>query len=110
MTCIQIFAISSPVLAADDVGSSVFSQSPGASPPGVELFDLATQAPAFEANPVVSDYLERSGASALPLVLVDGEISLAGRFPTQAELSRWMGEPPTLQPVKKQSDCCGGCC
>jgi hypothetical protein len=39
----------------------------------------------------VKGFLQRSGATALPLVLVDGEIALAGRYPKRAELARWAG-------------------
>ncbi|HNQ76772.1 MAG TPA: arsenite efflux transporter metallochaperone ArsD, partial [Pseudothauera hydrothermalis] len=43
----------------------------------VERFNLAQQPLAFAENPVVKDFLERSGPDALPLVLVDGAIALA---------------------------------
>ena len=110
MTRIQIFAGSEPVSSSGAIGDFAPSQRELPSGSQVELFDLVKQAAVFDANPVVSDYLERSGAGALPLILVDGEIALAGRFPTQAEFARWLDEAPTLQPVGKQSDCCGGCC
>jgi TRC40/GET3/ArsA family transport-energizing ATPase len=35
--------------------------------------------------------LERSGQDALPLILVDGEVALAGRYPNRTELARWTG-------------------
>lgn len=72
----------------------------------VERFNLAQQPMAFAGNPVVRAFLERSGADALPLVLVDGEVALAGRYPSRAELARWAGLPAA------QSGCRpgGGCC
>ncbi len=44
----------------------------------IERFNLAQQPMAFAENPVVKGFLERSGAEALPLILVDGEVALAG--------------------------------
>ncbi|MFZ2406502.1 MAG: arsenite efflux transporter metallochaperone ArsD [Methylobacter sp.] len=76
----------------------------------IERFNLAQQPMVFAENPVVKGFLERSGAEALPLILVDGEVALAGRYPNRAELTRWAGiaeaEP------KPQSGCCSGssCC
>ena len=55
----------------------------------LERFNLAQQPMAFAENPLVKSYLERSGAEALPLILVDGDIALAGRYPTRVELARW---------------------
>jgi len=51
----------------------------------IERFNLAQQPIAFAENAVVKAFLERSGQEALPLILVDGEVALAGRYPTRAE-------------------------
>lgn len=76
----------------------------------IERFNLAQQPLAFAENPVVKGFLERSGAEALPLILVDGEVALAGRYPNRAELARWTGAAQTEE--KPQSGCCSGssCC
>ncbi len=105
MTNIQIFADFNAADAASKVIDQVREQGKT-----VDCFDLVQQAAAFEQNAAVADFLARNGKSALPLVLVDGEVSLAGRYPTEQEFARWFGGAVTLQPVKKQSDCCGGCC
>lgn len=76
----------------------------------IERFNLSQQPLAFAENATVKGFLERSGQDALPLVLVDGEFALAGRYPNRDEISRWAGIAATLAPVKAQSDCCGGCC
>ncbi|MBS1191744.1 MAG: Arsenical resistance operon trans-acting repressor ArsD [Rhodocyclaceae bacterium] len=55
----------------------------------IERFNLAQQPMAFAQNAVVKGFLERSGQEALPLILVDGEAALAGRYPSRAELARW---------------------
>jgi hypothetical protein len=77
----------------------------------IERFNLAQQPMAFAENAVVKNFLERSGAEALPLILVDGEVALAGRYPNRTELARWAGIVQVEE--KTQSGCCGGsssCC
>ncbi|BAL26927.1 arsenite efflux transporter metallochaperone ArsD [Azoarcus sp. KH32C] len=72
----------------------------------IERFNLAQQPMAFAQNATVKGFLERSGQEALPLTLVDGEVALAGRYPTRADLARWSGIAVQTE-VKPQS---GGCC
>lgn len=76
----------------------------------IERFNLAQQPMVFAENPVVKAFLERSGADALPLILVDGEVALAGRYPERAELARWAAIAGTED--KPTSACCSGsrCC
>lgn len=57
----------------------------------IERFNLAQQPVAFAENSVVKAFLERSGAEGLPLILLDGEIAMAGRYPTRNELARFAG-------------------
>jgi hypothetical protein len=81
----------------------------------VERFNLAQQPMDFARNATVRAFLERSGAEALPLVLVDGEVALAGRYPNRAELTRWADLPaaaPALAEVAPAGSCCAGsrCC
>lgn len=74
----------------------------------IERFNLAQQPMAFADNATVKGFLERSGAEALPLILVDGEVALAGRYPNRSELARWTGA--ALEEKTEESSCCGGCC
>lgn len=74
----------------------------------IERFNLAQQPMAFADNSTAKAFLVRSGADALPLVLVDGEVALAGRYPNRNELARWAGVP--LEKAGEESSCCGGCC
>lgn len=76
----------------------------------IERFNLAQQPMAFAENAIVKGFLERSGAEALPLILVDDEVALAGRYPSRAELARWAGIVVTQE--KSESGCCSGsrCC
>ncbi len=72
----------------------------------IERFNLAQQPLAFAENKLAKAFLERSGADALPLILVDGEVALAGRYPNRAELARWVGIS-AVEEIPKL-DCCGG--
>lgn len=76
----------------------------------IERFNLAQQPMVFAENLVVKGFLERSGAEALPLILVDGEVALAGRYPNRTELARWAGIAQSAD--KPESGCCSGssCC
>lgn len=78
----------------------------------IDRFNLAQQPMAFADSATVRAFLERSGEGALPLMLVDGEIALAGRYPTRAELGRVAG---IAKPASEQQggSCCqpsSGCC
>ena len=72
----------------------------------IERFNLAQQPMEFAENNLVKGFLERSGEEALPLILVDGEVALAGRYPSRVELSRWTGI--ALVEEQPKSGCCGG--
>ena len=68
----------------------------------IERFNLAQQPMAFAENAVVKGLLERSGESALPVTLVDGEVAFAGRYPRREDLARWIG-------VAKATACATAC-
>lgn len=72
----------------------------------VERFNLAQQPLVFAENDRVRGFVERSGAAALPLILVDGDIALAGRYPSRAELARWAGI--AQQDTNPAKPCCSG--
>ncbi|MCQ8104898.1 arsenite efflux transporter metallochaperone ArsD [Methylomonas sp. SURF-2] len=76
----------------------------------IERFNLAQQPLVFAENPVVKAFLERSGAEALPLILLDGEVALAGRYPNRSELARWAAIDTVAE--NPASGCCSGgkCC
>lgn len=74
----------------------------------IERFNLAQQPLAFADNATAKAFLERSGQEALPLMLVDGEIALAGRYPTRAELARWAGIDQPAPDPKSAGGCCSG--
>jgi AhpD family alkylhydroperoxidase len=69
----------------------------------IERFNLAQQPLAFAENKLVKSFLEQNGADCLPLIVVDGAIRLAGRYPNRDELWQWTGiETPSSNPVTPQ--------
>ena len=78
----------------------------------IERFNLAQQPLAFVENAVAKAFLERSGAEGLPLILIDGEIALAGRYPSRRELARFAGVPELPAEVQAAECGCSGksCC
>ncbi len=75
----------------------------------IERFNLAQQPLNFAENTTVKAFLERSGQEALPLILVDGEVAMAGRYPNRTELARWAGMTDARTEQNK-SPCCSGPC
>jgi hypothetical protein len=73
----------------------------------IERFNLAQQPLAFAENALVKKFLERSGQEGLPLILVDGEVAMTGRYPQRTELARWAG---IAAPVAAKTKSSGGCC
>ena len=78
----------------------------------IERFNLAQQPMAFAENQIVKAFLELSTEDGLPLLLIDGEIVLAGRYPSRAELARWVDISPSDDKTKPAKSCCSGssCC
>lgn len=76
----------------------------------IERFNLAQQPMAFAENTVVKGLLERSGESALPITLVEGELALAGRYPNRDELRRWTDVAQAAASPAAGSCCSGGRC
>jgi len=78
----------------------------------INRYNLSQQPMAFVDNKVVNAFLERSGEQGLPLALVDGEIALAGRYPSRDELGRWcaIGAAPVEAKPSSSSCCKPGCC
>ncbi len=78
----------------------------------IERFNLSQQPMVFAENSVVKGLLERTGQTVLPVTLVDGQLALAGRYPSRDDLIRWAGLQ--VQPAKATAAaaCCSGsrCC
>lgn len=73
----------------------------------IERFNLAQQPLMFAENATVKAFLQRSGQEALPLILLDGEVALEGRYPNRSELARWIGVSESAE-VEPQTACCPG--
>ncbi|MDQ1812338.1 arsenite efflux transporter metallochaperone ArsD [Massilia sp. CCM 9210] len=82
----------------------------GAQGARIERFNLAQEPMAFAADATVKAFLVRSGHEALPLILVDGDIVMAGRYPQRAELARWAGIAVPADTAGPGSCCPGGRC
>jgi len=80
----------------------------------LDRYNLSQQPMAFVNNTVVSAFLQRAGEQCLPLTLLDGDIALAGRYPTRSDLARWFVlDTAAARPDSDEqpSSCCsdGGC-
>lgn len=83
----------------------------------VERYNLSSEPQAFMRSEAVSNALNKDGAEALPIIMVDGKIVKTGSYPSNDEFSRLLGVK--LENVKtgstkvKVNKCgCGpnGCC
>jgi hypothetical protein len=72
----------------------------------IERFNLAREPLSFVENQVVKSFLEHSGHEGLPLILIDGKIVLAGRYPNRAELACWAGIDGVDESSKPSNSCC----
>lgn len=78
----------------------------------IERVNLSQQPMAFAENAIVKGLLERTGQTALPVTLVDGQLALAGRYPCRDDLVRWAGLQAQPAESKAAQSCCSGgrCC
>lgn len=78
----------------------------------IKRFNLAQQPMSFAENKIVKAFLELSAEDALPLILLDGEIVLAGRYPSREELAHWLDLTSPDTTAKQAKSCCSGssCC
>ncbi|TVP80341.1 MAG: arsenical resistance operon transcriptional repressor ArsD [Puniceicoccaceae bacterium] len=56
----------------------------------VERYNLAQQPIAFAQNTDVRAVLEKEGPEALPLIYIDGELVMQGRYPEMEERGAWV--------------------
>ena len=48
----------------------------------------------------VNNYLQKHGAEALPITLVDGEVAVSKTYPTTRQMSEWTGINLDFMPTK----------
>lgn len=82
----------------------------------VERYNLSGAPQEFVSNKVVNEFININGVDELPAILVDGEIVITGRYPTNEEFASLLGIPESIlgggkpKPVKvnlKKSSGCG---
>ncbi len=89
----------------------------------VDRFNLNSAPAEFITDQTINAYINEKGAEGLPAVIVDGEIVITGRYPTNGEFAKLLdlpenvlgkpGEPMTGKIVRKKPggcNCKGGCC
>ncbi len=81
----------------------------------IDRFNLKNVPMEFVTNQTVNTFINQKGAEALPCVLVDGNIVIEGRYPTNAEILTLLELPIEAMLPKPKNDggcCCsgGGCC
>lgn len=59
----------------------------------IERFNLSTEPQQFVINEQVQALLNEKGPDVLPIVLVDGEVMLLGKYPSNQELEEWTDIP-----------------
>lgn len=67
----------------------------------IKRHNLRDEPGLYVSNTVVNDYLQEKGAERLPVVLVDGEIAVAGEYPTNEKLTEWTGISLNFVPINQ---------
>lgn len=75
---------------------------------GIEIkrYGLSTEPQAFVLNKIVTNLIQSEGAEVLPVVILEGEITKKGEYPSNEEFAAWTGV--ALDQEDKSSG--GGCC
>lgn len=74
----------------------------------IDRFNLKSAPMEFVTNQTVNVFVNQKGAEALPCVLVDGNIVIEGRYPTNEEILTLLElSPESMLPKTKDN---GGCC
>lgn len=78
----------------------------------VQRHNLSQKPAAFVENAAVRAALKDQGEAALPALLVNGQLAIAGRYPDRAELATLFKLKPTATNTPAKSPCCGesSCC
>ena len=75
----------------------------------VGRYNLTSAPLKFAQTKAVTDFLQYHGPEDLPLILVDGAVQFAGRYPTNDEFASLIGfDPAILEAAQAAGDsCCG---
>lgn len=70
----------------------------------VQRFNLTNSPQEFMTNKQVNDFLNKKGVSGLPVTVIDNQIVIAGRYPTNEEFVELLSIPAsTLAEQQKQT-------
>lgn len=60
----------------------------------ITRYNLANDPAAFVDNKTINEILNEKGPDALPVTLINNEVVKVGEYPTNEELSHWLGIKP----------------
>lgn len=72
----------------------------------IERYNLNNAPMEFVKSSIVNQYVNEKGVDGLPVVTVDGEIALAGRYPANDEILTLLDLPAELLLPKGAASCC----
>ncbi len=80
---------------------------------GIEIirYNLNSKPEEFVTNPVINGIINEKGAEALPVILINDEIVMQGKYPSNKEITEWLEIDATILQGKecccdKKADCC----
>jgi bacterioferritin-associated ferredoxin len=82
----------------------------------IDRFNLNNAPMAFVNNQVINNFINEKGVDGLPVVMLDDEIIITGRYPSNEEIISYLDIPASYltesKPAKKSSCCCSDdkCC
>ena len=76
----------------------------------VNRYNLNNAPRAFVNNKVINKYINEKGVKGLPAVMLDDEIVITGRYPTNEEFVNLLGVPESYLSESKADDNSGSCC
>jgi len=74
----------------------------------VKRHGLSAEPQDFISNKAVKGVLQKEGAGALPVTLVDGKVAKTKEYPTNEELSSWLGVKIDAALPQQTGGCCCG--
>ncbi len=80
----------------------------------IERYNLTNNTKEFVENKTVNSLLEEKGEDVLPLVIVDGEVLMTGKYPSNEEFYEmlFLSDEAKEETNSDDGSCCsgGGCC
>lgn len=73
----------------------------------IERFNLSNAPMEFVKSNIVNQYVNEKGVEVLPVVTIEGEIVIAGRYPANDEILALLELPAELLLPKGAVSCCG---